>query len=207
MKLLLAIPSLDYMIADFVESLLALVERLNADGIEHEIKIVKGSLVHMARGKLAKYAIDKGFTDVLWLDSDMIFQPSLVEDLSFCGKSFVTGIAHSRRAPFGSCLFKKTEGAVERFTLKEYPKEPFKVAACGFACVLMKTEILKRTFAINGNAFTPTANTGEDVAFCKRARAAGFEIWAEPMVRLGHVGHIAIYPEDSERWNEVYSDD
>ena len=29
----------------------------------------------------------------------------------------------------------------------------------------------------------------------KRAIDMGYEIWAEPTVKLGHIGHITIYPE------------
>lgn len=197
MKLLIAIPTLDYIISDFVICLTDLIQKLKDDGVDFEVKIRSGSLVHIARDKLSRYAIKKKFTHVLWLDSDMIFRPTLLEDLMECGKDFVSGIAHGRRSPYTSCLFKNLN-PIERF--ETYPTEPFKVVACGFACVLIKTSILEKVMIANGTAFTPTAHAGEEVEFCKRARALGFEIWAEPMVRLGHVGHIAVYPDDAKQW-------
>ena len=35
-----------------------------------------------------------------------------------------------------------------------------------------------------------------------RADELGFEIWCEPFVRVGHIGHLTIYPEDEGRYLE-----
>lgn len=193
MKLLIAIPTHDYMHMDFVNSLLALTKKLAEDGVEYKVKLHGGTLVYHGRDALATSAIDGGFTDVLWLDADMVFQDSIVEDLQFSGKAFVSGIAHGRRPPHSSCLFSEIYPGVKRFT--EYPSNTFKVAGCGFGCVLIKTEILKAIKDRHGTCFFPTRELGEDLAFCQRVTEMGFEIWAEPSVRLGHIGHIAIYPE------------
>ena len=202
MKLLIAIPAHDYMHMDFVKSLLGLTKRLDEDGIEYDVDVHGGTLVYHARDALATKAIEEGYTDVLWLDADMVFTDSVVEDLQFCGKPFVTGIAHGRRPPHKSCLFTEIYPGVDRF--KEYPNTPFKVAGCGFGCVLMKTEILKAIKDRHGTCFFPTRELGEDLAFCRRATEGGWEIWAEPSVRLGHIGHIAIYPEYREQYENSF---
>ena len=202
MKLLIAIPAHDYMHMDFVKSLLALTRRLDEDGIEYEVDIHGGTLVYHARDALATKAIEEGFSDVLWLDADMVFTDNIVDDLQFCGKPFVTGIAHGRRPPHKSCLFTEIHPGVDRF--KEYPNAPFKVAGCGFGCVLMKTDILKAVKDRHGTCFFPTRELGEDLAFCRRATEGGWEIWAEPSVRLGHIGHIAIYPEYREQYENSF---
>lgn len=202
MKLLIAIPAHDYMHMDFVKSLLGLCRKLDEDEIEYDVRIHGGTLVYHGRDALATAAIEGGYTDVLWLDADMVFQDTVVEDLQFCGKPMVTGIAHGRRPPHLSCLFTKIYPEVERFT--EYPSKPFKVAGCGFGCVLMKTEILRAVKERHGTCFFPTRELGEDLAFCQRATEGGWEIWAEPTVRLGHIGHIAIYPEYREQYKNSF---
>lgn len=202
MKLLIAIPSLDFMHTEFVKSLVALTNKLSRDGVDYDVRIESGTLVHIAREKLAQLATAGGYTDVLWLDSDMVFTEDLLEDLQFSGKDFVTGIAHARRKPFISCVFKSLI-PVERYASPdEYPKETFEIAGCGFACVLIKTDIIRDVRKSHGTAFLPTQMLGEDLAFCKRARDIGCKIYAEPAVRLGHIGHIAIYPEDFYRWKD-----
>ena len=106
MKLLIAIPTYDYIHYQFVKCLTKLLKRLDNDGIDYEVALQGGTLVYVGRDRLTKKAIEGGFSHVLWLDSDMIFTEDLLEDLMFSGKGFVTGIAHSRRPPHVSCLFR-----------------------------------------------------------------------------------------------------
>ena len=203
-KLLIAIPTTDYMHFDFVKSLVGLVEKLKDDGINYEVRIKGLSLVYAARDELAKYAIKHEFTHVLWIDSDMVFTPELFEDLSFIGKDFVTGVAHSRRPPYIPCTF--TDITLNNITrVEEYPREPFRIAGCGFACVLIKTDVLDAVLQAYKSCFLPMPAYGEDVAFCKRAADLGYEIWCDPSVRLGHIGHITVYPETREQYQQVIS--
>lgn len=195
MKLLIAIPTNDYMHYQFVECLTKLVKRLDEDGIEYDIAYQGATLVYVGRDKLAQKAMNECYTHMLWLDSDMIFTEDLLDDLMFSGKPFVTGIAHSRRAPHVSCVFKEIWPKVDRWEGCEYPSNTFRIGGCGFACVLIETEIVRNVYNKNGTAFFPMRELGEDLAFCKRATEMGYEIWAEPSVNLGHIGHITIYPE------------
>ena len=196
MKLLIAIPAMDFICTEFVKSLLRLTDKLKDDGVDFETRIEAGTLVYFARDKLARYAMNNGFTHVLWLDSDMVFEPEILEDLQFSGKSFVSGIAHGRRKPYMSCLFKSYSPEVIRWEYKDYPHNTFEVAARGMAVTLVETQILSDVILKYNTAFTPTEYFGEDVAFCDRARSFGYKVYAEPAVRVGHVGHITIYPED-----------
>ena len=200
MRLLIGVPSLDYVHAEFVKCLTALTIKLARDGAAFDVFICNGTLVHIARDKIACKAINEGYTHVLWLDADMVFKPEVFDDLMDSGKDFVSGIAHSRRAPFVSCLFSRLDdiNRLERF--EEYPSETFEVSGCGFACVLISVEILKAVQMSYKTCFLPMPDWGEDLAFCKRARELGYRIYAEPFVRLGHIGHEVIWPEDHERY-------
>lgn len=201
MKLLIAVPTMDNVPVEFLKSLVGLIEDLQTEGVDYEVLIENGTLVYMARDRLASVAILGDYTHVLWLDSDMVFEPSLLEDLSFSGKPFVTGIAHARRAPFNSCLFKDIHlDTLTRWRAKDYPSETFEVAGCGFACVLMEADILRDVQKVCDTCFTPFPKYGEDLSFCKRATALGYKLYAEPTVRLGHVGRYAIYPEEEEKY-------
>lgn len=204
MRLLVGIPCMDFVHVEFMRSLTALLRRLDKDNVQYELDIESGTLVYLARERIAHKAINEHFTHVLWLDSDMVFNENLLDDLMFCGKSFVTGIYHARRKGYASCIFKAVEPSnVERF--EQYPSEPFKIAACGFGCVLVSTEILSAVCLHHLTCFTPIQNLGEDIAFCKRATGLGFELWCEPSVVCGHIGHITIYPEDYEHWKTTIS--
>lgn len=206
MKLLIAIPTMDTVPVEFLRSMIALVEDLDLEGVDYEVAFESGTLVYMARDRLTDVAINGDYTHILWLDSDMVFEPNLLEELQFSGKSFVTAIAHTRRPPYNSCLFKDIRlETLERWKAKDYPGDTFEVAGCGFACVLMETGILKEVKEIYGTCFTPIPRYGEDISFCKRAGALGYRIWAEPNIRLGHVGKYTVYPEEEERYKGTIS--
>lgn len=201
MKLLIAIPSYETMRVEFVTSLMRLVDRLHKDGVNHEVKIIAGSLVHIARDRLARHAVNNDFTHVLWIDSDMVFEPTIFEDLAFPDKDMICGLFISRHNPYLNVIFKRaTAGEIERFKDGEIPSDTFRVAGCGFGCVLMKTCVLRDVMVSNrGAVFLPTPALGEDLAFCERAIGAGHDIWCEPTARVGHIGSVAIWPEDGPR--------
>ena len=194
MQLLLAVPSLDMIHVEFVKSLTALVQRLDRDKYNVDVKFLTGTLVYAARDKLAIHAINNNYTHVLWLDADMVFDDELLYDLMFANKDFVSGIARSRRYPYVSCLFSSLS-MIQR--VEDYPRDTFRVEGCGMACVLVKTDILRAVRERYHTCFLPTADLGEDLAFCKRAADLGYEIWAEPGAKLGHIGNITIYPDDA----------
>lgn len=205
MKLLVGIPSLDFVHVDFVECLTGLIGRLKDDGVNFDVWICKGTLAHVARDKVACKAINEGYTHVLWLDADMIFPPDLLDDLRFCGKDFVTGLACSRRPPFVLCVFNHVsdEKGCVAYRLPDVPDEAFEIQGCGFACVLISVEILKAVMTEYKTCFLPMKIYGEDLAFCVRARELGYRIFCEPSVRLGHIGHNAVWPGEHERYMET----
>ena len=193
MRLLIAVPTTDYLHADFVKSLTDLTAELNRKKIDHKVEIQSGTLVYFAREKLANKAINDGYTHVLWLDSDMVFSNQIVDDLMFCGKEMVCGAFVSRRPTYGSCVYTSIrKGEIER--VKDFGTKPFRVDGCGFACVLMTTELLQAVKLKFGEAFQPTDYYGEDLAFCWRAGQIGREIWCEPTARCGHIAHVPIWP-------------
>lgn len=205
MKLLIGIPSLDYVHVEFLKSLTALIIRLKNEGVNFDVQIESGTLVYCARDRIASKAINEGYTHVLWFDADMIFQDSILDDLQFSGKPFVSGICQARRKGYHSALFSNLDlNKLERFETP-YPTDTFEIAGCGFACVLIKTQILKDVMVQEGTCFLPMLSYGEDLAFCKRAKLLGHRIYAEPSAVLGHMAHIAIYPEDHERWKDEIS--
>lgn len=198
-RLLIAVPCTDYMHADFVRSLLKLQAHLSREGIRHEVEILPGTLVYMARNTLACRVINGEFTHILFLDSDMVFDENIVETLTFCGKDFVCGAFQSRRPPYGSCVFSSLN-PLEKVTA--YGLEPFRAEGCGMACTMISKEILKDVQLRFATMFNPERiegiNFGEDLAFCWRAKECGHQLWCEPTARVGHIAHRAVWPGDEE---------
>ena len=197
MRLLIAIPTTDYIHADFVKSLVKLTEELGRRKIAYSVEVQAGTLVYIARNRLANKAINEKYTHVLWLDSDMVFHEQILDDLLFCGKEMVCGAFVSRRPPYGPCIYTSIrQNQIEK--VKEFGTKPFRVDGCGFACVLTTTELLQAVMQKYGNCFQPTDYYGEDLAFCWRVKNIGREIWCEPTVRPGHIAHIPVYAEGQQ---------
>lgn len=200
MKTLIAIPCLDYVDVQFVRSLVSM-QRVGST----YISFLTNSLVYDARNKLAQQAIDENADFILWLDSDMVFTDTLLKDMfrSIEGKDFVTAVCHRRRPPFSPCIYKTIKLGLAGDAVTEeyldYPKDaPFEIDACGFAAVLMRVDMLK-TILHNDNAlFSPIAGYGEDISFCIRAKRAGFKLYCDPKIQVGHVSQTIITSETFE---------
>ena len=191
-RLLIAVPTTDYIPADFVKSLAKLQQELGRRGIAYDVEIQSGTLVYIARNRLANKAINERYTHVLWIDSDMVFGEKVYEDLMDVGKEMVCGAFVSRRPPYGPCIYTSIEeNAIEK--VKDFGIRPFRVDGCGFALVLTNVELLQAVTQKFGTCFQPTPYYGEDLAFCWRVKQLGREIWCEPTVRPGHIAHVPVY--------------
>ncbi len=209
MKIFIAVPTLETVPALFCQSL-ALLQRAGNTQIGFEV----GSLVYNARNSLARQAIKSEADYVMWLDSDMVFAPDLLQRmLKVCTEEkidFLTGLCFRRKPPYTPTLFdrlEKTERGASYTALMSVPEGRFKVGGCGFAGVLMSTDVLLSVAAkFEGRMFDPMIGFGEDVAFCWRARQCGYEIWCDSNIELGHVGNCIVTRKYFEAFNEGAND-
>lgn len=205
MKVFVAIPSLDTVPALFCQSL-ALLQRAGDTIVGFQV----GSLVYNARNELARQAIKSEADWVLWLDSDMVFEPDLLKKmLKVCEENnidFLTGLCFRRKPPYTPTLFDrldKMEHGASYTTIMSVSEGRFKVGGCGFAGVLMSTDVLLSVAArFGGRMFDPLEGFGEDVSFCWRARQCGYEIWCDSDIELGHIGSMVVTREFFEAYSE-----
>lgn len=201
MRTMIAIPCMDMLHTEFCRSLLAM-ERTG----EVEIVFCTSSLIYDARNKLAELAIEGDFDRVLWLDSDMSFEPDLLRRLGEhldMGKDIVCGLYFGRKPPIRPMIYKALyvshdngRAAANAVNFDDYPRNDiFSVAGCGFGAVMMTTAALRRVYAACSLPFFPVAGFGEDLAFCRRATELGLQIWCDSSIRLGHIG-AAVFDED-----------
>ena len=204
MKVFIAVPSMDTIPALFAQSL-ALLQR----DCEVQIGWEVGSLVYHARNNLARQALKTDADYVLWLDSDMVFAPdTLIRMLKVCKDNdidFLTAVCFRRKPPYTPCLFdrlEKVEKGASYTALMSVPEGLFKVGGCGFAGVLMASDVLLSVQSkFNGRMFDPMDGFGEDVSFCWRARQCGYEIWCDSSIEFGHVGNCIVTRGYFEAYN------
>jgi len=195
MKTLICIPCMDMVHTEFMKSLLGM-RRVG----ETKITISCSSLIYDARNEMARRAVREGFDRLLWLDSDMSFEPDLMERLSARldeGRDFVSGLYFTRKAPVRPVLYKECgyfendKGEVSPLAVwyDEYPRDTiFEVKATGFGGVMMTTEAVKKVADKFGLPFAPMLGFGEDLSFCGRASQAGVKMWVDSTIKMGHVG-------------------
>ena len=194
MKILIAVPCMDQVPAPFCQSL-AMLQKTG----ECTLMMKSGSLIYTARNDLATAAIQIEADYVFWLDSDMVFKPDtlvrMMETLKTNDLDILTGLYFRRVPPYSPVLYDKIEidGVACDFSeFDSIPDDLFEVGACGFGCVLMKTDVFFDVQSKFGNMFAPIGNNGEDVAFCWRARQCGYKVICDPSMICGHVGYSVV---------------
>lgn len=199
MKTLIAIPCLDMVKTSFMLSLLNLRKPPDT---KYGAQI--NSLVYDARNAFSIAAINGGYDRVLWLDSDMTFEPDLLErlsaDMDEHNLDYVCGLFFKRCLPTAPVIYKDvTWGPDENNILRtsatpylDYPKDALFECpgGSGFGAVLTKTSMLKDVWDHYGPPFDIMSQLGEDLSFCFRARKLGYTFCCDSRVKVGHEGNM-----------------
>lgn len=203
MKILIAVPSMDQVPAQFAQALATLNK---VDG-ECLVAFQIGSLIYHSRDALARKAIECEADYILWLDSDMVFAPDTLAKLLEDRESgdIISGLYFRRVHPFSPVLFDKLDienGKCDWSGFEKIPNEIFEIGGCGFGCVLMRTDIIFEIASRFHELFSPIGSVGEDLSFCWRARQCGYKIVCDPRITLGHVGHHVVTKEFFETYSK-----
>lgn len=203
MRILIAVPCMDQVPAQFAQSL-ATLNKVE----ECIVAFQMGSLIYNSRNKLASMAVKLECDYVLWLDSDMVFPSDVLQKL-FADREkgdIITGIYYRRVEPYQPVAFSKLEingQECEWENQDDIPEGLFEIEGCGFGCVLTPTNVFVDIMNKFGNMFAPIGGVGEDLSFCWRARQCGYSIVADPSVQLGHVGHYVIDKHFYDVYNQA----
>lgn len=194
MRITIAVPCMDQVPAPFAQSL-AMLQKVG----ECKLAFQMGSLIYNSRNALAQMAIQNESDYILWLDSDMVFDPDFLQRMVMQAQAtksqFLTALYHRRVKPYSPVLFDKLEmvnGQCVWTDFAEIPNHPFEVGGCGFGGVLMDTEVILSVMGRFGQMFEPINRVGEDLAFCWRARECGYKILCDPAIEMGHCGYDII---------------
>lgn len=184
MKTMIAIPCMDTVATGFCRSLVALRKP------DCEAIFAQSSLVYDSRNVLAQIAVERGFDRILWLDSDMVFNPDLYERLSKSideGLDFVCGLYTTRKPPIHVTVYDDVQPGVAH-PFDKCPNWLFEIQGSGFGAVMMTTELVRMVGEKFGRPFSPMLGLGEDLSFCYRVSALGRKMYCDGSVHLGHIG-------------------
>ena len=109
MKTMIAIPAMEQMYS-WTAQCLANLRHVGECKTEYIVRMQ----VDMARNVLAQRAIEGGYDRILWIDSDMTFEPDMMERLSDdleAGWDMVTGLYFKRTFPLEPVIYSHIEEA------------------------------------------------------------------------------------------------
>jgi hypothetical protein len=212
-KLLIATPTADgLMLSDYVASLARALTQLHGRGVSTDYRTIDGPNLALQRDMLADAFLRSDATHLLFIDSDMAFEPSLAERLLSFGKP-VIGTIYPRRSLDLRRLKEliATHGFDHALALAHDWNVRFlgpqlevrgglcKVEGIGLGFTLIERACLEElapdcpTYQspFTGapvRAFFREMGDSEDYSFCKRWIQRGGDVWAFVDADIWHVG-------------------
>lgn len=142
---------------------------------------IEGADVAQSRNKAVARML--GFPAHRWLlfvDDDMLFEDDALARLLVHDKPVVSGLAFARRAPYTPCVYPITEEQMASGGLVEIEE-----AGTGFLLIRRDVlEALSRPWFEAGQI--ESGEMREDKHFCQKVRAAGFPIFVDTSLKIGH---------------------
>ena len=148
--------------------------------------------VHQSRQDMTDRFLETDADYMLWIDDDNIPPEDGLIRLIENKKDIIGGLYFKRRPPYEPLIMMKRRqgiGSERRADIyRKNTSKPFKVHSTGFGFILIKREVLEMMRAMRVAHFSMKVGLGEDIWFCVQAQGAGFDIWIDPNVEVGHLG-------------------
>jgi hypothetical protein len=202
--LVLATPG-SWMNASYVRSLTRTIKALEDEGITWTFVNYESSYIRGARERVITDSYDSDglygdisdttpfsgnfdYSKILWIDSDIQWEPENVLALYHSERDIVTGAYMMTNGQVAVSF-----GGWDHPFPRQIPDaREVEVSTCGFGFLCVKKGVFEKMprpwfdsviFEVDGMS---TTMLGEDNSWCIRAREAGFKIWLDPKVRVIH---------------------
>jgi len=182
--------------SETVTSLFGALEVLKSHGVGVNLAIEIGGYVAHNRNALVKTAREKGMDYIMFIDNDMVFQPSSIQRLLDADKNII-GCNYNARGVPGKPIIStvkmvdpNTDPNYGKTMTVEFPAQMFKVFGLGTGFMLIKTKVFEKLEKPYFEAYEDPdgSHHTEDIEFCARAHKKGFNVWCNPTIKLGHIG-------------------
>ena len=198
MKILIAVPTFENIQPEVFKAIYDL------DKGEHDVDFdfTKGYDTAIARSRIAKKALDSGYDYTMMIDSDTIVPADALMNLLDPEADVVLGCCprkNSKNRLSALCTLKDNPTGAGYHVSLSYDDlqgtERIKLKGGGFACALIRTDIfssLKYPY-FRYQEYGNGAVLSEDYYFCHQVSLEGYEIWADPRVKCGHLARYYQY--------------
>lgn len=173
--------------------LISLASALCTTNAQMSLLVTEGAYIPYNRILLVELAREWKCTHIFFMDHDQVFAEDTVTRLLAHDKDIVAAPYNMKQYPLQTTVILLDKNGKRRNKL---PKKMFTCEALGCGCMLVKMEVFDKIqfpwFQIYINPETRKLEMSEDVWFCNQARQAGYEIFCDPTIKVGHVGE-AVY--------------
>lgn len=190
-RLAVCIPCRDLIHSANAYSLYNLADVLSGHEIKHKLFLSPGTLIANQRHELVLAAKEWAATHVLFIDSDIEFNPKHVINLIQFDEEIV-GAAYSKRVePIITTAWHKIDDWNSSVKVEDQTDSHIKVAAMALGFCLIKTTVFDKLelpwFQLG---FHHNQYTGEDIEFFRKCGAADIDIWLDVQTtcEISHIG-------------------
>jgi len=183
MKIFIAIPTKEKMMAKTVSCLINNMRYLQSKGIDSEVHFGEGTLVPRVRTALLNiFKKHSEYDYLIFIDSDQTFTQDTIYRLINSGKDII-GCPTQIRGGGAYNIYFREEGDINYKPLKEIiEKGIVRVDAIGFGLVCLSRNVCNFFDKIE-----MTNMMSEDIYFCHKAKELGFEIFSDNDRIMGHL--------------------
>ena len=157
-----------------------------------------GGPIDAVRNDLVRLAQLHECTHIWMADTDQIYPQDVLMRMLEHERDIIAAKVHRRKPPYDPILYR---GTLDDFT--DVPVEEWKdgglieVDATGFGSVLIKMNVFdaieKPWFVFD--LYNYEKPVGEDIGFYVKAKAAGFKVWVDCSIKIGHLASLVITEE------------
>lgn len=197
MKIGIGIPNRGTINTVTMENLIAIMFDCFLKGHSVQLITLESTYVDWGRVNCVRKAQQAGCDRLLFVDTDMEFESHALSQLLSHDKPII-GVNYFTRDQTKSVSTIKLKGnqgptgETRRGSVNDLPSEVFEVFAVGTGFMLIDMKVFEKTpqpwFRNTYDGETGDFRYGDDVWFCKQAIAAGFSVWCDPTLIIGHRG-------------------
>lgn len=197
----------------FVDCLMRLLKNIQDSGYQYVHIGLRATNIYKGREAVADHTLSSGADYLLFVDSDEVFVPETAVHLAQLDLPVVSGVVYQRNPPYTPCLYRRIpnshksvplapelqqwmlDNAQDKrdtpITIMDIPAEKsiIEIDECGTGCMMIRRDVLE---SIAKPRFRGMGDVGTDIMFCRRVRAAGFPIYADLRVQLGHLTNYPV---------------
>lgn len=168
-------------------------------------EVQAGGIVHVpyrhslyeARNQVAREFLSTEAEALLMVDTDIAFESDDLLKLADLDVPIVSGVYMDESGTLP--VAKNASYGLEQVSFESLPTDPLQVDAVGAGFVLVRREVFE---TIEKDWFNHLETDGkrlsEDLSFCRRVKKAGFPIWLQPSVVLGHLKLVKLVPGNNK---------